>query len=174
MNPFSGIIGTNLKTLYSNAISAMLYNDACTIKSTLHYGITKYENCQNCLYDPIGQKSSNKYQSGGPVPFPFGSICPVCDGRGKRGVETTETIYVMVIWDYKDFFNVGTVNTGSNDMIQILTFDENTPKIKKTNEITIDVDKAGYGRHRFAKAGEPQPCGFSNTDFVSCLFKRSG
>jgi hypothetical protein len=127
MNAFSGIISTDLKTLHSNMISAMLYDDACTIPCTLNYGITKYEDCENCSYDSIGQKSANRYVSGGPVPFPFGTICPMCDGRGKRGVETSESINLMVIWNYKEFINVGTVYTGADDMIQVITFDENIP-----------------------------------------------
>ena len=72
MNPFSGIIDSSLKSVFNNAISAILENDALTIACTLEYGITKYEDCVNCLYDPIGQKSSNRFQDGGPVPFPFG------------------------------------------------------------------------------------------------------
>ena len=71
VNPFSGIIDSNFKTIFNNAISAILEDDALTVSCTLEYGITRYEDCVNCLYDPIGQKSSNRFQNGGPVPFPF-------------------------------------------------------------------------------------------------------
>ena len=43
VNPFSGIIDSSLKTVFNNAISAILENDALTIACTLDYGITRYE-----------------------------------------------------------------------------------------------------------------------------------
>ena len=73
VNPFSGIIDSSFKSVFNNAISAILADDALTVACTLEYGITRYEDCVNCLYDPIGQKSSNRFQDGGPAPFPFGS-----------------------------------------------------------------------------------------------------
>ena len=81
VNPFSGIIDSSFKSVFNNAISALLEDDSLTIACTLEYGITKYEDCVNCLYDPIGQKSSNRSQHGAPVPFPFGTICPLCKGN---------------------------------------------------------------------------------------------
>ena len=73
VNPFSGIVDDSFKSLFSNAITAILEDDALTVSCTLDYGVTRYESCVNCLYDPIGQKSSNRFQHGGPVPFPFGT-----------------------------------------------------------------------------------------------------
>lgn len=173
MNAFSGIINSEFKNLFTDAISALLYNDACTFPCTIYYGITKYEDCNNCVYDPIGNKSSNKFQDGGPIPFPFGSICPMCGGEGKRGIETTENINLMVIWDAKEFLNVGTVNNPDN-MIQTLTFSSNTPKLKRAKELIVSTDIQGYTTYRYERASEPHPCGFQSTDFVECLWKRLG
>ena len=41
VNPFSGIIDSNFKTVFNNAIFGILENDALTITCTLEYGITK-------------------------------------------------------------------------------------------------------------------------------------
>ncbi len=172
-NPFSGIISTEFKALFNNAISALLYDEACTLPCTIYYGITKYESCVNCLYDSIGRKSANRYQSGGPAPFSFGSICPMCSGAGKRAVETTETIKLMIIWDYKQFVGSTTVNSPEG-LIQTMTFDENTPKLKRAKEILVATDKASYGTHRYERISEPEPCGFGNTEFVICTWKRIG
>ena len=98
VNPFSGIIDNNFKTVFNNAISAMLDDDALTIGCTLSYGVTRYDDCPNCVYDPIGRKSSNRFQDGGPVPFPYGGVCPLCNAAGRKGVETTEDINVAVIF----------------------------------------------------------------------------
>ena len=70
VNPFSGIIDNNFKTLFNNAIFAILENGALTITCTLEYGVTRYENCVNCVFDPIVRKSANRIQDGGPFPFP--------------------------------------------------------------------------------------------------------
>jgi len=173
-NPFSGIISTELKALHTNMISSLLYNDALTLPCVLYYGVTKYEDCNNCVFDVIGNKSANKHQSGGPIPFPFGSICPMCNGQGKRGIESTENLNLMIIWDNKQFIDAGTVNDASDDLIQIITFDENLPKIVRAKEIIVMSDKVSLDRQRFERFSHPQPCGWGTSDFISCLFKRSG
>jgi len=172
-NPFSGIINNNFKQLFTNAISALLYDDSCTLPCKLYYGATRYEDCVNCVYDPIGQKSANRFQDGGPSPFPFGGICPMCNGAGKRSVETTEEINLMVIFDHDQFMNRGTVADPAG-MIQTVTFASNTPKLKRAKEIVVATDITSYGRHRYERVTEPQPCGFRSEDFVECLWKKSG
>lgn len=171
INPFSGIITTQLKTLFNNAISSLLYNDALTLSCTLHYSATKYIDCTNCIADPMGQNNFTVYIDGGPIPFPFGGICPMCNGQHIKAVETSEPLSMMVIWDYKDFINVGTIDN-PNGYIQTLTFDEHTPKLKQANEITVANSVRGYTEHRYQRASEPEPCGFGNTEFVACLWKR--
>ena len=173
-NPFSGIINDQLKTLHTNMISSLLYNDALTWECRLYYGITKYEDCTNCIYDAVGRKSANKYQDGGAIPFPFGSICPMCNGNGKRGVESYEDMSLMIIWDSKQFINTGTVNDDSSDLIQTVTFSTNLSKLVKAKEIIVVKDKASHGTRRYERASTPQPCGFGTSDFISCLWKRSG
>ena len=104
VNPFSGIIDNNFKAIFNNAMSAVLESDALTIACTLDYGVTKYENCANCVFDPIGRKSANRFLDGGPIPFPFGGICPLCNGAGKKPVVSSENVHLAVIFD--PFFNL--------------------------------------------------------------------
>lgn len=172
-NPFSGIISNNFKQLFNNAISALLYDDSLTLPCTIYYGVTKYEDCVNCNYDVVGRKSSNTYQSGGPVPFFMGTICPMCNGEGKRAVETTEDLNLMIIWDQKSFINSNTVNIPQGT-IQTITFNYNTPKLKRAKEIIVATDIAKYARHRYERISEPQPCGLGNSDFVECMWKKTG
>ena len=63
-----------------------------------------WEHCDSCVYDPIGNKSSNRYKTGGPVPFQTGNVCPSCNGVGKRSKETFETIKFLTAYDPKNFF----------------------------------------------------------------------
>ena len=60
--------------------------------------------CNNCVYDPVGNKSSNFWLSGGPLPFSSGSTCPFCDGAGRRAEEVTEDVVMLCAWEPRKFF----------------------------------------------------------------------
>lgn len=55
-----------------------------------------WEPCNNCLFDEIGNKSSNHWRTGGPLPFPNGSVCPGCNGQGLHAKELTKSITLLV------------------------------------------------------------------------------
>jgi len=171
-NYFSGIITSDLKNLFTDALKALIEGGAGTIPCSLYYGITKWESCPNCLYDPIGKKSSNRFQNGGPVPFQFGGICPVCNGDGKRPVITTDTIDLVVIFDYREFVNMSIPVNNPEGFIQTMGTKEATPKLKRAKEIKVATDIAGYADHRFQRVSEPEPLGFGNNEFVICTWKR--
>ena len=171
-NYFSGIISSSMKGLFKDAIDALLEDTALTLPCTLYYGITKWENCSNCIYDPIGKKSSNRFQDGGPVPFPFGGVCPVCNSAGKRPVITTDTLNLAVIFNYKDFLQMSTPVNNPAGMIQTVSKKETTPKLKRAKEIQVATDIKAYADHRFERMSEPEPVGFGNSDFVICNWKR--
>ena len=105
INAFSGIIDSSFKTVFNNAISAILDDSSLTIACTLEYGVTKYDNCVNCIYDAIGLKSANRYQDGGPAPFPFGGICPLCNGNGRKPVTSSENVNLAVIFEPRQFLD---------------------------------------------------------------------
>jgi len=174
MNVYSGIISSAFKQIFRDAISALLYNDALTIPCTINYGITRYETCTNCLGSTIGRKPNNSYLTGGPMPFQAGSTCPMCNGTYKRPIETTEDIHLMVIWDFKKFMGGVPVNMQYGDLVQTMTFLNNTTKLKMAKELIVATNLNGIMKHRFSRDTEPQPCGFGDNDFVFCNWKRSG
>tara|TARA_Y100000004_G_scaffold196953_1_gene268936 strand:+ start:1583 stop:2110 length:528 start_codon:yes stop_codon:yes gene_type:complete len=171
-NYFSGIISSSMKGLFKDAIDALLEDTALTLPCTLYYGVTKWENCSNCIYDPIGKKSSNRFQDGGPVPFPFGGVCPVCNSAGKRPVITTDTLNLAVIFNYKDFLQMSTPVNNPAGIIQTVSKKETTSKLKRAKEIQVATDIKAYADHRFERMSEPEPVGFGNSDFVICNWKR--
>lgn len=59
--------------------------------------------CPNCIIDPISGKSSGRYKSGGQVNFPYGQLCPICNGVGFLFNSNECTIDLLVIYDYKNF-----------------------------------------------------------------------
>ena len=171
-NYFAGIIKSGHKSLFNDTIGALLEDAALTVPCTLYYGITKWESCNNCLYDPIGRKSSNRFQDGGPVPFPFGGVCPACNGDGKRPVISTETISLGVIFDYKEFLSINSPVNSPDGLIQTVGRKEVTHRLKRAKEIQVSTDISGYADHRFQRIEEPQPIGFGNSEFVVCTWRR--
>ena len=174
VNPFSGIIDSSFKSVFNNAISAILADDALTVSCTLEYGITKYENCVNCLYDPIGQKSSNRFQDGGPAPFPFGGICPLCNGNGRKPVTSSENVNLAVIFEPKQFLEINTPVNTADGYIQTLAKREMTPKLQRAKEIIVATDTSGYFTHRYQRVSEPTPIGLGNSQFILCTWRRAG
>ena len=69
----------NLQAIYNKHIDLLLSSTGLTTLCQFNYGVTNLEVCPNCIYDVNLKKSSGKYKSGGPVPFPLGKICPYCD-----------------------------------------------------------------------------------------------
>lgn len=174
VNPFSGIIDSNFKSIFNNAITAMLEDGALTVACTLDYGITKYENCANCLYDPIGQKSSNRFQGGGPAPFPFGTLCPLCNGDGKRPLTSSENVNLAVIFEPRQFLEISTPVNTADGYIQTLAKSVMTPKLRRAKEIVVSTDVSGFFSHRYQRVSEPVPIGLGGNEFVLCTWRRAG
>ena len=174
LSPFSGIIDSNFKKVFNDAIFALLETDALTIQCSLEYGVTKYENCSNCTYDPIGQKSSNRFQDGGPAPFPFGTICPVCNGNGRRPLTSSEDVRLAVIFEPKQFLEINTPVNTADGYIQTLAKKTMTPKLQKAKEIIVATDLSGQFSHRYQRVSEPSPIGLGNNEFVLCTWRRVG
>lgn len=172
-NIFSGIITESIKDLYTNAISALLYDDSMTIPCRLHYGVTKYENCTNCQYDPIGQKSANRAISGAQIPFPNGTICPMCNGVYKKAVIATEDIYLVVVFDYKKFTNVGTVLSDPQNTIQVMTFMTNGAKLLKAKTLSVAIDVKANIETEYKRISPLDPIGFGRSDFCLSLWERT-
>ena len=174
VNPFSGIIDDSFKSVFNNAISAILEQDALTIGCTLEYGITRYENCTNCLYDPIGQKSANRFQDGGPIPFRFGGICPMCNGNGKKPVTASEDVNLAVIFEPRQFLEMETPVNTADGFIQTLAKKDMTPKLQRAKEIIVATEVSGFFKHRYERISEPSPIGLGNNEFVLCTWRRMG
>lgn len=174
VNPFSGIIDSSLKSVFNNAINAILEDDALTVSCTLEYGITKYESCVNCLYDPIGQKSSNRFQDGGPAPFPFGTLCPVCNGNGRRPLTSSENVNLAVIFEPRQFLEMSTPVNTADGYIQTLAKKTMTHKLQRAKEIIVSTDVSNFFSHRYQRVSEPLPIGLGNNEFVVCTWRRAG
>jgi len=175
-NPFSGIITSEFKTLYTNAIDALLEDDACMVQCTLVYEGSKFTDCPNCIFDPVTGKSSNIYVSGGPLEFHTG-ICPYCGGMGRIEDKQTESIYLLPLWNYRDWIGWAGTAEGSraaDGMIQTISKMSTITSIKRAKEVIINTALTQYTNHTFTRASEPNPCGLGNDAYIFTMWKRAG
>ena len=169
---FSSIDYSGLQTIFDSAIGSMIDSDACTVPCTLEFGVTRYDDCNNCVYDPIGKKSSNVYEAGGPVPFPFGGICPVCNGLGKKPVISTEDIKVIIVYNPKEFVNYDTSVNVQEGTIQTMAKLSLMSKFQRAKTLKASTDINDVFTRRYERIYEPTPCGFGNSTFCVCTWKR--
>ena len=167
--------------MFNSAIDALLYDDALTRPCRLIYSGSKWEDCSNCTYDPIGRKSSGRYQSGGPNPFPAGSKCPHCAGAGKKQASSTEEINMMIIWDTKQWLKLGhsvesrpsKIHT-PGQLAQTLSKIETWPQLNRANEIVLDTDVERYKQLKYMRMGDPELCGIGSSRYVLTMWDRGG
>lgn len=176
MNPFSGLINSEFKKLFTNAIDSLLEQNSLTVPCRLKYiSANKEQNlCNNCVFDSISLLSSNRYNGTGPYPFPENTICPVCHGIGTLSDSTKEELlYLAVIFDSKYFLNYSskTVNipTGS---VQTISKIDTIHKIRNCNEIVFDTDIKNYGNYTYQRSGDPEPCGLGDHHYIATMWQR--
>lgn len=169
---FENIDYSGLQSIFNDAIGSMLDAAACTVPCTLEYGVTKYEACTNCRYDPIGRKSANIYQDGGPMPFAFGSTCPACGGSGKRAVISTEEIRAIVVYEPKDFMNFSKNLNHADGYIQTMGKISLMPKFQQAQSIIVATNIGSMFTRKYQRITEPVPCSFSDSSCCVCTWKR--
>lgn len=167
---FAGLISTEFKTLHVQMITELI--SGCSVTCTVTFGVTLYNDCPNCLFDPIGNKSANRYQTGGPAPFTVGQ-CPMCAGVGKIPDEQTSTLSLAPIYDYKSWIPGITSNVRSpNGFVQTISAFSTYDTLKQAKEVIMDTAIDSSTRARFERFGEPEPCGMGASSFVLTMWKR--
>jgi len=171
-NPFAGMITAAFKAKHKNMIDALLEDTALTVPCRLEYSTTKFDLCSNCIYSPVGNKSSNRFKTGGPVPFHHG-VCPVCSGAGRIQTTDSEILFLMPIWDSKGWLQMG-LTAERTAGIDVVTFSKATtyPDLKRATTIQIDTTIEAYGVPTFERADEPQWCGLAQSSHILTLWKR--
>lgn len=174
-SPFDNIISAEFKNTFNQAIDAILANNALTVPCTIRYaGAKNTTYCNNCKFDNISKLSSNIYNGTGPVPFVENTICPVCMGIGLKTNDSSEIIYLAVIFDGKYFLNTtsSAVVNIVDGMIQTLCNISHLPKIRNADEIIIDNNISNYGGYTYQRAGDPIPMGLGDNRYILTTWKR--
>lgn len=165
-NNFALLLNDSFKNLFNSAIDGILDQHALSTPCNLRYVSTDRIYCNNCIYDPILNRSYNKYNSTGPVSFPEGSICPVCGGQGKIICDTNEIIYMAIIFDSKYWMNWGpqfvqVPNLAAQSLCSITLM----PKILNCTAMNL-VNVNNYDSGLYSKAGQPTPMGLGEHKYI--------
>lgn len=174
-NPFSGIISSNFKSIFNNAIDSLLEDNALSLPCKLIYNNqTNNTYCNNCIFDNISLMSSNLYNGTGPNPFENGSVCPVCLGLGYLKYETSsENIYLAFIFDSKYFLNMNSKVVNIPDgVIQSLCNINLLAKIKNAQEVVFDNNLTNIGHFKYERASDPEPVGFGDNRYIMTMWKK--
>jgi hypothetical protein len=171
---FDQILVPQFKQIYSDAINALLNpTNSLAVPCLLKFDSMNKEFCGNCVFDTIQHRSTNRYNNTGPSPFPEYSICPVCQGAGMIDKSKDETIYMAVLFDHKYWLNWGSKTVNINDgMIQTICSIQYMPKIVNCKEMIVNQNMNNYGNYNYTRAGDPEPVGLGNHDYIVTLWKR--
>lgn len=115
------------------------------------------EQCNNCLPDPIGKKSSNRYLHGGPAPFVNGQTCPLCGGEGTRAVVITESIRLKCEWDSKKFVPLPAPLDIriSNSVVETKGYMRDLPKVLRADHLLFQTDMDDVRKYKYRLMREP-------------------
>lgn len=171
------IIPTGLISLYQEAGDALIEfgRRICVVVFP-----AKKVSCPNCIFNPIGNTSSNRYKSGGPIPFTNGQICPFCHGVGYIDQEVTDTVKLNVYWNPKEWLNIlpPPVFAASARAGQGVPFDYPDAVIQ-TRGYLVDIDKlmkCEYikidGEFKFVRASEQIPYGMREARYCVGFWRR--
>ncbi len=137
-----------------------MLNDWSGKRCRLVYKITE-QVCPNCIINPRTQESTNRYKTGGPIPFPNGQICPVCDGRGRiASTGLSDIIKMSIDWSPKAWLNTS-IGANAPDKVRLpgglvttRGFLSDLPKILQADYVLLDIDSQ-YLTNQFKLYGEP-------------------
>ena len=125
--------------------------------ATLTYA-EKRDRCGNCIPNTIGGRSANVYRNGGPLPFSRGSLCPLCNGRGFKFIETKESVQLRIYHRKRDWVDTGIQVDVPNNVIQTVGKMSDYEKLTKAKELLVDIGT--YNKMRYKRMGEPFIQGF--------------
>jgi len=170
------LISSAFKQLYITAINQLLADDALTVPCTLVYGDTKWTDCPNCKLLPNG-RSSNIYQTGGPLPFTHG-VCEYCHGVGRLPETSEDSVYLAVIFDSKSWIKWSKESVSPHSpasFVQTISkFAETYTKLKKAKYVVMDTNIEDNTRSRYERFAEPEPVGLGASTYVITMWKRIG
>lgn len=180
-NIFTNIITQQHKELFNQAIDALLADTGLSTPCKLVYDVAPTQEnmlCDNCIFDPISQLSSNHYNGTGPVPFD-NAVCPICLGSGyttksKLANRSEEIIYMAILSDSKYFMKINSQTMNIPDgSIQTICSIDYLQKIMNASYLVINEPKLlNYSNYSYQRAGSPDYDGFGEYRYIITTWNR--
>lgn len=175
MNMFNGVITTEHKAIYKDAIDMLLSSQGLGTACKIVYNsnIVSSTDCNNCLIDPIYKKSMGKYNGSGPRSFPEGSVCPVCNGEGFIASNNSEIVYMAVLVSEKTWINIGLDQTKiPQGSLQTISTADTFNKIMNSYSMSISDQNNINNNLIYQRNSDPTYDGFGNNDYIITMWKR--
>lgn len=121
----------------------------------------KAERCPNCGWDSPNKRSNNRYKAGGPQPFPTGTTCPVCMGRGTLDTPVSQDIVFLCNWNPRTWATLPGINPANfnaqvpGGAVQTKGFLSDLPAVLQSRRVVIESPVEALRRYTFALDGEP-------------------
>lgn len=169
-NPFDGIISSQMKTQFKQAINEVIRG--CEVNCRLFYPITSYSDCVECS-SMISSASPNPFIGGNKGKLNTG--CSYCGGEGKIPIESYDDLNLCVMFDYREYKDIvpGIVFTPGGDA-KTFSKMETITVIKACKYIIFDTSIQHINKHIFTRSGEPVPCGFGSNDYIITTWRIGG
>lgn len=140
----------------------------------------KRTKCPNCYWDQQNQRSANHYRPGGPQPFPDGSLCPVCLGKGVIEQEVSQDIVMLCnfnprTWLVLPGLDPSTINLQiPGGAVQTKGWMTDMEKVLQSRRMILDFPNQGIHRYLYELAGEPvSPGNIVQGKYFVALWRRT-
>lgn len=114
--------------------------------------------CVNCVNDPVGRKSANRWRHGGPLQFPAGTPCPLCSGQGGHQADApTEDVRLKVEWEPLRFWVPfpGLDLRAPHSVCQTKGFVWDLPRLQKADHLLVQLPVEPYVQTRMRAISSP-------------------
>jgi len=135
-----------------------------------------FESCVNCIFDEIGNKSSNHWRNGGPIPFPNGSMCPYCNGAGQHATETFKNVKLLISAPPKEFLkSLPTTLQVPDGVISTKGFIDDLPDVLQCRKMVAQVNIQNIIKYTYELFGEPMDTNnIAQSKFWTAYWRRVG
>lgn len=165
------MINSTFNQIFVDNINRMFGTDGLSRPCKLVSENRKKTQCPNCIIDPISGKSSGRYKTGGDINFPYGQLCPVCNGVGFLRNKSEHTIDLLVIYEYKKFINFNTNLNIPDGTIQIIAKFSDLSKLQRANTLIVDTSVTYIPNNEYEPLSQPQPIGLGKNDYLFMYWK---
>lgn len=178
-----GLISDQIRETARKAIDALMApqeEGGLGKRCRLHFEARKLK-CPNCGWDAANKRSNNVYRTGGPQPFPNGSLCPTCMGKGVLETPVTKTIVMLCNWNAKTWVAIPNLDLSNVNLqvpggaVQTKGMVEDLDDVLQSRRMTIETTVAALRGQQFVLEGQPgEPGNIIQGEYFMAVWTRGG